>query len=116
MKRMLAASAAGCDDGQSGPLVSNDQSATNYDHDYFIPAGTGERISAGEEIEILPAELDVRVGEVIRIINEDSESHVVGIFHVGANETMTQRFMSEGEFSGACSVHPSRQFTLRISR
>jgi len=81
-----------------------------------MPAGTGERINARKAIEILPAELDVRVGEVIRIINEDSESHVVGIFHVGANETMTQRFMSEGEFSGACSVHPSRQFTLRISQ
>ena len=54
------------------------------------------------------------VGESIRIVNDDVVGHVVGVFYVGAGETLTQRFDSPGELSGECSVHPSGSFTLRI--
>jgi len=33
---------------------------------------------------------------------------------VGAGETMVQSFISAGELSGDCSVHPSGQFTLKV--
>lgn len=113
---VLAVATVGCDDGGDGALVSDDPSATTYDYDYYIPAGTAERMSSGEQVEILPAILDVRVGEVIRIVNDDDTGHSVGIFFVGAHETVTQRFTSKGEFIGSCSVHPSRQFTLRVGQ
>lgn len=113
---VLAVLAVGCSDGRSGALVSEDPNATTYDYYYFIPEGTAVRIRSGEAVEILPAELEVHVGEVIRIVNEDTEGHFVGIFYVGAHETVTQRFTSEGEFIGACSVHPSGQLTLRVNK
>lgn len=106
--------ATACGSDRSEPLVAADPDAVSFDYDYLIPIGTAERISDGEEVEILPAELAVRVGEVIRIINEDDEGHFVGIFYVGAGETVTQRFTSAGEFVGACSVHPSGQLTLEV--
>ena len=45
--------------------------------------GAGAKIEAGESINIIPAELMVRVGESLRIINDDDRGHVVGVFFVG---------------------------------
>lgn len=110
----LALLAGACGSDRSGPLVAEDPDATVFDYDYLIPDGTADRITAGDNVEILPAELEVRVGEVIRIINQDDEGHFVGIFFVGAGETVTQRFSNEGEFEGACTVHPSGTLVLRV--
>ena len=60
-------------------------------------------------------ELDVRVGETIRIVNDDDRGHSVGPFFVGAHETLTQQFSSPGEFVGICTVHPSGEFVLVVS-
>lgn len=84
------------------------------DYDYLIPAGTGTRLDAGERVEIIPGELEVRVGEVIRIVNEDERGHVIGAFYVAAGETLTQTFSSPGVLAGECSVHPSGSFVLTV--
>jgi plastocyanin len=84
------------------------------DWSYVIPAGTGERIDRGQPVDVLPAEIDARVGQVIRIVNEDSRGHLVGPFYVGARETLTQRFASPGSFTGRCSVHPSGDLRLVV--
>jgi plastocyanin len=102
-------------DAGSGPgvaAVGADQPAT---YEYVIPAGAGEAIDRGEPLEILPAELDVTVGETIRIVNHDDRGHNIGPFFVGAGETVTQRFSSPGEFVGVCTVHPSGQIVLVVS-
>ena len=113
---VLVAVTVGCSsDDRSGPLVVSDPTATEFDYDYLIPAGTGEQYDAGEFIEILPAELEVSVGEVLRIVNEDERDHLVGPFFVGAGETLTQRFSTAGEFEGLCTVHPSGQFILTVN-
>ncbi len=104
-----------CSAARSGPLVVDALADSPPDYEYIIPDNTGDRIRGGESITILPAELNVRVGEVIRIVNEDSEGHFVGIFYVAARQELTQRFYAPGEFSGRCSVHPSGQITLTIS-
>jgi len=109
----LVAGCSGSD--RSGALVEEDITAAVFDYDYLIPAGTADRIAAGEPVNILPAQLEVTIGEVIRIVNEDDEGHFVGIFYVGAGETVTQRFVAEGEFVGTCSVHPSGELTLNVS-
>lgn len=110
----LVVAACGSDD-RDGALVVADPDATTFQYDYFIPEGTGDRFDAGEIIEILPAELEVAVGEVLRIVNEDDRDHLVGPFFVGAGETLTQRFSTPGEFEGLCTVHPSGQFVLVVN-
>lgn len=112
---VLSIVAAACSSDEGGPLVVADPGASEYDYDYLIPAGTGERFDAGEFIEILPAELEVSVGEVLRIVNEDDRDHLVGPFFVGAGETLTQRFSNVGHFEGLCTVHPSGQFVLVVN-
>lgn len=88
--------------------------ADSFEHEYLIPAGTAERIAAGEPIEIVPRELEVRVGEAIRIVNDDDEGHVVGVFYVGPGETLSQRFTAPGVLSGECTVHSDGEFTVRV--
>lgn len=94
--------------------IGDADAATTFEYDYVVPAGTAERIDDGEQVDLVPRELTVRVGESIRIVNDDVEGHVVGVFYVGAGETLTKRFTAPGELSGSCTVHSAGQFTLRV--
>lgn len=104
----------GC--GNDELSLIDDPTALEATYEYLVPAGTGDALDRGEVVEILPPELEAKVGEVIRIINEDDRGHVVGPFYVGAGETLVQRFASPGVFQGNCTVHPSGQFELRVTR
>lgn len=110
-----AVAACSSDDEASAPGVESGDEAQAATYEYVIPVGAGEALDAGEPLEILPAELQVQVGESIRIVNEDDRGHTVGPFFVGANETLTQRFSSPGEFVGVCTVHPSGEIVLTVN-
>ncbi len=101
--------------GTSQPATEAVADADEVTLEYVIPAGAGEVLDAGTPLEILPAELQVDVGDTIRIENQDDRGHTVGPFFVGANETLTQRFSTPGEFEGVCTVHPSGQLVLVVN-
>ena len=107
--------AAGCSSNTSQPATEAAEETGTATYEYVIPVGAGEALDAGTPLEILPGELEVKIGETIRIVNEDDRGHSVGPFFVGANETLTQRFSSPGEFVGVCTVHPSGEFVLVVS-
>jgi len=88
---------------------------TAADYEYEIPLGAGERTDAGEELNIFPWILKVRVGESIRIVNNDDRDHLIGAFFVGAGETLTQEFVSPGMLTGECSIRPGSSFTIQVS-
>lgn len=108
-------SSCGDDAGSTSPGIGSAPADADPDFDYLIPAGTGDRLDAGERIEIIPAELTVKVGDVLRIVNDDDRGHVIGAFYVGPGETLVQSFSSPGELSGECSVHPSGSFVLTVT-
>lgn len=83
-------------------------------YEYVIPRGTGDRMDAGEAVDVIPAELTVHVGEVLRLVNEDDRAHTVGPYFVAAGQTLAQRFGAPGELIGACSVHPDGTFVLTV--
>ena len=101
-------------DDDSAVGIGNADDVTTFEYDYVIPAGTAARIDSGEQIDIVPRALTVQVGESIRIVNDDAEGHVVGVFYVGAGETLTKQFTAPGELSGSCTVHSAGEFTLRV--
>ena len=104
----------GCGSDEPEPLFREDGSSGDVDYAYTIPAGSGEAIDRGEPLDILPRTLEVKVGEVLELVNEDDRGHLVGPFFVGAGETMRQRFSATGSFIGACTVHPSGEFVLTV--
>lgn len=110
----LIGRALGDDESAAGPVAVS-ASVDEFEHDFYIAEGTAARIDAGEEVEIVPAQLEVAVGESIRIVNDDVKGHTVGVFYVAAGETLTQTFQREAVLEGSCSVHPSGEFTLIVS-
>ena len=104
------ASAPGPSEGPGAVAV---ESAT-ADWSYSIPPGTGARLDQGKRVEILPARIDARVGQVIRIVNHDSRGYLLGPFYLGPHEALIQRFTSPGTFKGACAVHPSGTIVLDV--
>lgn len=111
---LLVLAACGGDES-SGPGIANVDGVETATYEFVIPMGAGEALDAGTPLEILPGELNVVVGETIRIVNEDDRGHNVGPWFVGPNETLTQRFSSPGEFEGVCTVHPSGQLVLSVT-
>lgn len=104
--------------GESGPQAAKvadlSDPRTPVDHEFIIPAGTGDRIDAGEQVDIMPANLVVHVGETMRIVNEDSRGHDIGPYFVGREETITQTFTQPGQLVGECSVHPSERLVIDV--
>lgn len=94
-------------------------------HDFVIPAGTAQRIAdgvEGEDLGIIPAELKVRVGDRIRVRNDDTELMRLGIFDVRPGETVTMNFNTPGKLegvifadqAGGCGVPPGEDESFII--
>ncbi|MEI6402194.1 MAG: hypothetical protein WCP59_08410 [Actinomycetota bacterium] len=86
-----------------------------YDYDFTIPAGTGVLLDAGARPAVFPTFLDVKVGDTIRIINDDDRGHSMGTFYVLAKSTLTYRFTTPGVFKGECTVNPGQEFVLTVT-
>jgi hypothetical protein len=119
MAALLLIAGAGCGSdggGSATPLSATPVSTIPgpYDHNFTIPLGTADKIAAGDDVDVMPTSLDAKVGETIRIVNDDVESHTVGTFYVLAGTTLTYRFTAAGVFEGACSADPGGEFLLTV--
>lgn len=112
---LVAGSVAACGGGD-GPHEATPMTTIPgpYDYDYVIPNGTAAQIALGNDPGIMPTELDVRVGETIRIVNDDVVSHTVGTFYVLAGTSLVYRFPKEGRYEGECSTNPDDVFVLTV--
>lgn len=103
------------------PTTTQRESVT---HEFVIPEGTAEIVKAGGDPGIIPKQLDVRVGDKIQVRNDDTEIARLGIFDVGAGETMTMTFNQVNvlngvifaEDAGGCGSPPpkSKQFIINV--
>jgi hypothetical protein len=79
-----------------------------------IPAGTAERVAAGESSPSIPSSLEFVVGDTLVVRNEDSVSHQLGPMWIPAGGT-GQLAITQASTSGyACSFRPSRTIDLRV--
>jgi hypothetical protein len=72
---------------------------------YVIPAGTGDRIAAGETVEIVPARLEVHVGDRLLLRNKDDIQHHMGPLFVDANSLLSLSFSDPGVIQGVCTLN-----------
>ena len=100
---------------ESVPAPGELDDAAEADLRFVVPAGTHDRIAAGEQVEIVPRVLQAEVGDVIEVVNEDDRVAQVGVFVVGPGQTVRQRFTSEGTLEGVCDVHPDGRFTIEVT-
>jgi hypothetical protein len=83
-------------------------------YEYLVPDGTGERLDAGDTIELMPQTLFVKVGESIYIENQDDRDYTVGPFFVAAGQSLAMRFNAVTVLSGECLMNPSGQFEIVV--
>lgn len=79
-----------------------------------VPAGTQERIDAGETIELLPGTFEVSVGDRLIIVNDDEATHQVGPYIVGPGQRIEQQFLVPGRIEGVCTLHPSGEVAIVV--
>ncbi len=79
-----------------------------------VPSGAAAEAAAGRPIEILPAELDIAIGDHLVIRNDDSVTQFVGPFSVRAGETIDHTFDEPGSYQGQCTLHPSGAITINV--
>ena len=122
MRRSLAALIAAC--GLTVAACGSTESADpapatvgqRADFQWVIPQGTAEKVSLGTHDPIFPAVLYVKVGQSIRIINEDRIGYTVGPFYVGANQTLEQIIRAPGTFEGECTTHQGARFMMIVEQ
>lgn len=79
----------------------------SVDHRFVIPAGTADRVASGEPVEILPARLELHVGDTVTLVNEDDAVQRTGFLTAEPHETVSYRFGQVGTFTSECTLHPS---------
>ena len=96
------------------PACSSSSDDAAFDFDFEIPAGTYERVTRGEDVDIFPTELRATVGQRIRIVNRDLVGQTIGPYYVGPESTVQQTFRSAGTIEGLCTAHPSRSIRIVV--
>lgn len=82
------------------------------EHTITVPAGTWDRIVEGEDVELMPLEMNLKVGDRLVVENFDDRTHVVGPYRVRSGERLVQRFNEPTTIEGECTLTP--QETVRI--
>ena len=96
--------------GQAENITANEEAT----YEYNVPFGTGNRLDSGEVIDIMPQELSVKVGESIRIVNDDIRDFMIGPFFVMAGQTLAMRFTNPGTIEGVCQINPEGKFVITV--
>lgn len=95
----------------SGPSTG---AATGTVHEFTIPAGSFKRVAAGEDIDVIPAELHVAVGDTISVHNEDTVGQIVGPYYVPAGQTLQQTFTEDATLEGTCTAHKGGRIVIVV--
>ena len=86
------------------------------DRVFEIPAGTADRLAAGEDVQILPADLRLGLEDRLVVINSDDRTHQVGPFTIQPGERLARRFSEAATLSGYCSLHTSDRIEIQVGR
>lgn len=79
-----------------------------------VPAGTAERMAAGEKVVVMPPRLEFTVGDQIRIRNEDSVEQSVGPYVVQAGQELLLRYGKEGTYEGYCPLTEGERYEIVV--
>lgn len=89
--------------------------AKGVDQTIVIPAGTADRLSAGEDVNIIPADLRLQLRDRLVVVNNDAVAHTIGPFTIPSGQRLVKRLSDVASFSGFCSLHPSGNVSVEIA-
>jgi len=95
-------------------LVFSRPAQSGVVHEFVIPQGAAEKVS-GEKTEILPRVLELKVGDRLRVTNNDTVGHTVGPYYLAPGQTLDQTFYEPTVLEGFCSLHPESSVTIVVA-
>jgi hypothetical protein len=81
-----------------------------------VPPGTQDRLERGETVDIMPVKLTFRVGDTLRIRNNDRAPQFVGPYRVMPGETFELTYNAPGHFAGLCNLSGGKSYELVITK
>lgn len=94
---------------------SSTPSTTGVVYEVVVPMGTYENTMRGELVDLLPAVLDVKVGDEFVVINEDEFTHNIGPFTVRPGETLRHVWQTPDTIIGECSLLMGDAVTINVT-
>ena len=79
-----------------------------------IPAGTADKVAAGQAVPSLPANMLFVAGDTLVVKNQDSTSHQLGPIWVPPGTSASLNLDTANRYSYACSFQPSRYLGLDV--
>lgn len=79
-----------------------------------IPAGTAERVAAGEPVPSIPEEMIFVTGDTLEVKNEDNEVHQLGPLTVPPGAKASMVMDKPDQYAYSCSFQPSRYLGLDV--
>ncbi|NWF62843.1 MAG: hypothetical protein HXY38_00930 [Chloroflexi bacterium] len=79
-----------------------------------IPAGTGERVRAGQAAPDIPRDLHFVVGDTLRVINQDNENHQLGPLWIPADASASLTLESEQNMIFECSFQTGNYLGVTV--
>lgn len=104
----LAMAATSC--GSDGAVNGNPHVV-----EIVIPAGTQAKLDRGETVDVMPSVLNFRVGDVIRIRNDDTADQFAGPYRVQAGTQFELKFGSPGQYGGYCNLSGGAGYSIVIT-
>jgi hypothetical protein len=81
-----------------------------------IPAGTFERVEAGQPAPSIPEEMIFVLGDTLVVKNEDSVDHQLGPVWVPAGSQASLVLEQPGKYAYSCSFQPNRYLGLDVRK
>ncbi|MCW5838655.1 MAG: hypothetical protein KIT29_01955 [Anaerolineales bacterium] len=99
-----------------GLLLQQDQNTARPPQqiELIIPAGTAEKVAAGEPAPGIPDEMTFVIGDVLVVRNEDTQAHTLGPLLVPAGASASLPLNEEDNFSMTCSFNASSYMGLTV--
>lgn len=79
-----------------------------------IPAGTAQRVAAGEEAPGIPADMIFVIGDTLEVVNQDDTPHQLGPIWVPPGGTGKLLLQEADKFAFACSFRPSQYISMDV--
>jgi hypothetical protein len=80
----------------------------------LIPAGTAEKVAAGETEPSIPQEMNFVLGDTLVVKNEDSTDHQLGPLFIPAGASANLPLQEASNFEYDCSFQPTQFFGLNV--
>lgn len=80
-----------------------------------VPAGTQDKLDRGEIVDVMPAELHFRIGDILRIRNNDRAEQFVGPYLVQPGQQFELEFGATGRYGGLCNLSGGQTYLIVIT-